>query len=47
MRTKNNQKDRIEGLLRGMLALALLAGVVWALTDGGANPPFEFIRLRG
>lgn len=46
MRIKNNQKDRIEGLLRGMLALALLAGVVWALTDGGAHPP-DFVRLRG
>ena len=40
MRLKSNRKDRIEGLLRGMLALALLAGVVWALTDGGASPPF-------
>jgi hypothetical protein len=44
---KTNRKNRIETLLRGMLALALLAGVVWALTDGGANPPFDFVRLRG
>ena len=43
---KTNRKDRLEGLLRGMLALALLAGVVWALTDGGVNPPFEFVLLR-
>ena len=44
---KTNRKDRVESLLRGMLAMALLAGVIWALTDGGASPPFEFVRLRG
>ena len=47
MRARINRKDRVEGLLRGMLALALLAGVVWVLTDGGGNPPFAFVRLRG
>jgi len=47
MRAKSDLKDRIESLLRGMLALALLAGVVWALTDGGASPPFDFVHLRG
>lgn len=44
---KTSRKDRFESLLRGMLALALLAGVAWTLTDGGANPPFDFVRLRG
>ncbi|MHB8911865.1 MAG: hypothetical protein ACYC42_04345 [Lysobacter sp.] len=44
---KTTRKDRVESLLRGMLALALLAGVVWALTDGGASAPFDFVRLRG
>ena len=47
---KTIRKDRVESLLRGMLALALLAllaGVAWALTDGGASAPFDFGRLRG
>ncbi len=44
---KTIHKDRVESLLRGMLALALLAGVAWALTDGGASVPFDFVRLRG
>lgn len=44
---KSNRMDRVESLLRGMLALALLAGVAWALTDGGASAPFDFVRLRG
>lgn len=44
---KTSRADRVESLLRGMLALALLAGVVWALTDGGANSAFDFVRLRG
>lgn len=44
---KASRKDRIEGLLRCLLALALLAGVVWTLTDGGASAPFDLVRLRG
>lgn len=44
---KTNRKDRVESLLRGMLALALLAGVAWALTDGGASAPFALDLLRG
>lgn len=30
--------DRLERLSRLMLALALLAGVIWALNDGGSLP---------
>ena len=44
---RTNRKDRVESLLRAMLALALLAGVAWALTDGGASAPFDFARIRG
>lgn len=44
---KINRKDRVENLLRGMLALALVAGVIWAMTDGGTVPALDFIRLRG
>ena len=44
---KTNRKDRVESLLRGMLAMALLAGVIWVLSDGGSSPVFEFIWLRG
>ncbi|WP_159016319.1 hypothetical protein [Cognatiluteimonas profundi] len=30
--------DRFEALMRGVLALALIAGVAWAMTHGGPNP---------
>ena len=44
---KPTRFDRFERLVRGMLALALLAGVAWAMTDGGAMPAFDFGALRG
>ena len=37
--------DRVERFVRGMLAFALLAGVVWALADGGAVPVVKLVRL--
>jgi hypothetical protein len=30
--------DRFEALMRGVLALALIAGVAWAMTHGGPDP---------
>ena len=39
--------DRLERLVRGVLALALLAGVLWALTEGGVAPAFDLALLRG
>lgn len=40
--------DRFERLARGLLALALIAAVVWAVTDGGAaTPDFTWDSLRG
>ena len=36
--------DRI---VRGTLGLALLAGVAWAMTDGGISPPFAVFALLG
>jgi hypothetical protein len=30
--------DRFERIVRGLLGLALLAGVAWALTHGGPAP---------
>lgn len=30
--------DRFERIMRGLLGLALLAGVAWALTHGGTGP---------
>ena len=30
--------DRFERIMRGLLGLALLAGVAWALTHGGTTP---------
>lgn len=44
---KPTRHDRFDRLVRGMLALVLLAGVVWALTDGGAAGAFDFTLLRG
>lgn len=42
-----NRPDRFERVIRGMLALALLAGVVWALNSGGAAPEFSLDTLLG
>jgi hypothetical protein len=40
------QPDRFERVARALLALALLAGVIWAWTDGGTMPPdFAFGSL--
>ena len=38
--------DRYERLLRGLLGLVLLAGVAWALTDGGTSPALDLLRWR-
>lgn len=35
---KPTRSDRLERVARAMLGLALLAGVIWAWTDGGAAP---------
>mgnify|MGYP003296050119 CR=1 FL=1 len=32
------RSDRFESIARGMLALALIAGVAWALAHGGPMP---------
>ena len=42
--TRLEWPDRI---VRGMLALALLAGVAWSMTDGGTQPPFALVALLG
>jgi hypothetical protein len=34
---KPTRPDRVENMLRSMLAFALLAAVVWALTSGGGG----------
>ena len=39
--------DRSERIVRSVLALALMAAVTWAITDGGAMPPFNFSVLWG
>lgn len=44
---KPSRFDRVERVVRTMLALALIAGVIWAMTDGGAVPGFDFARLGG
>ena len=36
--------DRI---VRGALALALLAGVAWSITDGGTSPTFVLVAVLG
>ncbi|MFC7302046.1 hypothetical protein [Cognatiluteimonas weifangensis] len=33
-----DRPDRFEQIARGMLVLALVAGIVWALAQGGALP---------
>lgn len=44
---KPTRFDRSERIGRSMLALALIAAVAWAITDGGAMPAFNFSVLRG
>ena len=44
---KPTRFDRSERIVRSMLALALIAAVAWAITDGGAMPAFNFSVLRG
>lgn len=39
--------DRAERVVRGMLAIALIAAVVWAVTDGGTASEFTLHRLWG
>lgn len=39
------RSDRIERVARAMLALALLAGVIWALAGAGAVPTLSFHDL--
>ncbi|MFD0738745.1 hypothetical protein ACFQZQ_05570 [Lysobacter koreensis] len=41
--------DRAERVVRSMLAVVLIAAVVWALADGGAGPSLDlsFSSLRG
>jgi hypothetical protein len=33
-----SRSDLFERVIRSMLGLALIAGVVWALTQGGSTP---------
>jgi hypothetical protein len=35
------RSDRFERIFRGLLGLALVAGVVWALMHGGATPGLD------
>lgn len=37
-----HRRDRLELVSRGMLGAALLAGVAWALFDGGLRWAFQF-----
>ena len=39
--------DRAERIVRGMLAVALLAGVVWALSGHGGTPGIDLHGLLG
>lgn len=47
MNTKPAPLHFIDRLLRGMLGLALVAGVAFALTDGGQTPVTELVALQG
>ncbi len=44
--TRPNRIDRVEAFIRCVLALALLAGVAWAMTEGETVPAFGFLGLR-
>lgn len=47
MNTKPAPLPFIDRILRGMLGLALVAGVAFALTDGGQVPVVELVTLQG
>ncbi len=47
MPSRPDRPDRFERVVRGMLALALLAGVVWAVAHSGAAPGFDFRNVLG
>ncbi len=42
-----SRSDRFERVARGMLAIALLAGVAWALAQGGIAPGSGLGSLLG
>ncbi len=43
---KPSRGTRVEGVLRGMLGLALLVAAAWALASGGGDPQvFSFGSL--
>ena len=45
---KPTRGTRVEGVLRGMLGLALLLAAAWALASGGGEPPvFSFGSRTG
>ena len=45
---KPTRGARIEGVLRGMLAFALLVAAAWALASGGGGTPaFDLVSLTG
>lgn len=45
---KPSRADRTERFARGMLAFALIAAVVWAVTSGsGSTPDFSLNSLWG
>lgn len=44
---KPTRQGRFELFARSMLGLALVVGVIWALTGGGAAPGFDFGTLPG
>lgn len=41
---KPARSDRVERFVRGILAFALLAGVVWALAESGPGPVIKWVR---
>lgn len=47
MNTKPAPLHFFDLLLRGVLGLALVAGVAFALTDGGTIPVVELVALHG
>jgi hypothetical protein len=47
MNAKPIRLQIVERLLRSMLGLALVAGVAFALTDGGAIPVAELVAVLG
>jgi hypothetical protein len=41
------KSDRVERVIRGILAFALLVGVVWALAESGPGPVIKWVRQLG